>query len=141
MGRHSEYTAEMAERICERIADGESLRSICADESMPAKVTVLKWLRQNDDFATHYARAREEQGDAMDEEILETARDVTNENAQAARVKIDALKWRAARLAPKKYGDKLSIDADVRVTTDPEERKARIAELLAKAKGADSEDA
>jgi hypothetical protein len=102
---------------------------------MPNKSSVLLWLRTYDEFSTQYARAREEQADAMDDEILDTARSTTNENAQAARVQIDAFKWRAARLAPKKYGDKLDINANVSLTTDPEERRARLAELLGKAQG------
>jgi hypothetical protein len=125
----------VAQQICERIADGQSLRTICSDKDMPDKSSVLLWLRTYDEFSTQYARAREEQADAMDDEILDTARSTTNENAQAARVQIDAFKWRAARLAPKKYGDKLDINANVSLTTDPEERRARLAELLGKAQG------
>lgn len=43
----------------------------------------------------------------MDDMILETANRATATNAAAARVKIDAYKWRAARLKPKVYGDRI----------------------------------
>jgi hypothetical protein len=34
-------------RICERIARGESLASICRDPSMPAESTVYRWLKSS----------------------------------------------------------------------------------------------
>lgn len=130
MGRPSTFTPALATRICDRIASGESIRSICSEKGMPGWETVRGWLLKHPEFAAQYARAREDQADAMDEEILETARSTTAENAQANRVKIDAYKWRAARLAPRKYGDRLAIDADVNVTMSGDEARARIAEIM-----------
>jgi hypothetical protein len=69
--------------------------------------TVWRWLDDRPEFASKYARARELQGDWMDEKILTVADACTPETAAADRVKIDAYKWRAAKLAPKKYGDKI----------------------------------
>lgn len=104
-GRPSNYTFELAQTICEKIADGDSLRSICNDENMPNRTTVLRWLEANPEFAAIHARAREAQADVMDDKIMSTADACTPEDANAARVKIEAYKWRAARLAPKRYGD------------------------------------
>ncbi len=39
---------------------------------------------------------------------------VDHENVQRSRLRVDTRKWAAAKLAPKKYSDKLSIDAIVR---------------------------
>lgn len=108
-GRPSNYTFELGQAICERIADGDSLRSICNDEGMPNRTTVLRWLEANPEFAAIHARAREAQADVMDDKIMSTADACTSEDANAARVKIDAYKWRAARLAPKKYGDRMML--------------------------------
>ena len=105
MPRASEFTQEVADAICERLADGESLRSICAGSEMPAKVTVFKWLKNNEDFANQYARAREAQGDSLFDDVLTIAD--TEEDAQKARVRIDARKWMAGKLRPKVYGDKV----------------------------------
>lgn len=44
MGRPSAFTQAVADLICERIADGESLRLICADGGMSNKATVFRWL-------------------------------------------------------------------------------------------------
>lgn len=121
------YTEEMAIAICERIADGESLKSICDDDNMPARSTVFKWLAENETFSDMYARSREEQADAIFDEVLEIADDgrndwmerrgeedagwVTNgENIQRSRLRIDARKWMAGKLRPRKYGDKLELE-------------------------------
>ncbi len=110
MGRASIYTDELAELICERIADGESLRAICEDDNMPSRRCVLYWLESNETFCAKYARAREAQADVMDDKILTVADKCTPEDAAAARVKIDAYKWRASKLAPKVYGDKQQVE-------------------------------
>src|SRR5580704_13515149 len=126
-GRPSAYTDEIADAICLRIAEGESLREICKDDGMPDKVTALRWLQkpQYAEFRTQYARAREEQADRFADEILEIADDstgdveilpvtdgvaaevVNHENIQRSRLRVDARKWAASKLAPKKYGDRV----------------------------------
>jgi len=115
---------EVFDRICERIAGGESLRSICQDEDMPATSTVCKWLAEHDGFSEQYARAREAQADAIFDEILDIADDGRNdwmerngeesagwaangEHIQRSRLRIDSRKWMAGKLKPKKYGEKL----------------------------------
>lgn len=135
MGRPSEYTPRVAAIICERLADGESLRTICRDESLPDRSTVFRWLARQDeegettyaDFRDQYARAREAQADALFEDIVEIAdtpqlgvKTKTNEKGETEtteadmiehrRLRVDARKWVAARLAPKKYGDKVMAE-------------------------------
>lgn len=128
-GRPSEFTQETADRLCERIADGESLRSICTDEDMPNKATVFRWLAKFPPFSDQYARARETQADTIFDEILDIADDGTNdwleqngqgdesvgwrvngEHIQRSRVRIDARKWMAGKLRPKVYGEKLDVN-------------------------------
>lgn len=112
MGRPSDYTDAIADEICDAIADGASLRAICEADDMPNRKTVLRWLERYTDFAAKYARAREAQADVMDDRILQTADTCTPENAAAARVKIDAFKWRAEKLKPKVYGSKTLVGSD-----------------------------
>lgn len=133
-GRHTEYTEDMADAICERIALGESLRAICRDESMPAMSTVFKWLTQQESFAEQYAHAREEQAETLADEIVAIADEectmvradkhgakdddgegnvevVFDATAVARnRLRIDARKWVASKLKPKKYGDKIQSE-------------------------------
>ena len=107
-GRQTIFTEELADRICERLLNGDSLRQICADESMPNRSTVYRWMDENEAFAAKCARAREAQGDYMDDLIYDEARECTNDNFQAARVRISAYQWRASKLKPKKYGDRIT---------------------------------
>lgn len=104
MGRPSKYSDELAEAICERLAGGESLVQICRDEDMPGLRTVMRWAAENAAFGTEYGRAREAQAEVMDHYIYTAALEA-NDDPQAARVRIEAYKWRAAKLAPKRYGD------------------------------------
>jgi hypothetical protein len=112
----------MADIICERIAKGESLRKICLDDNMPAHSTILKWLRDIDGFSSQYARAREDQAEFYLDEIIaisdESSQDkIANEDGtertdseaiQRSKLRVDTRKWAMAKLAPKKYGDKIT---------------------------------
>jgi len=125
-GRPSDYSAETATDICTRLGLGESLREICRDEDMPDKSTVMRWLASKPEFRDQYASAREAQADYFAEEILEIADDGSNdwmerkrpdgsveevENREVlnrSRLRVDTRKWLMARMAPKKYGDKIT---------------------------------
>lgn len=112
LGRPTDYTKDMADKICEKISGGLSLRAICAEAGMPARGTVYRWLIENADFQDQYTRARDKQADYFAEEIIEIADSAEAESAAVAKAKlqIDARKWAASKIAPKKYGDKQEID-------------------------------
>lgn len=111
-GRPTDYTKDMADKICEKISGGLSLRAICAEAGMPARGTIYRWLIENADFQDQYTRAREKQADYFAEEIIEIADSAVAESAAVSKAKlqIDARKWAASKIAPKKYGDKQEID-------------------------------
>lgn len=127
VGRPSSFTQEIADAICERIADGQSLRSICLSEDMPSTAAVCRWLGVNEAFREQYAHAREAQADAIFDEILHIAdnplvgrktkttsdgkvEDTEGDMIEHRRLQVDARKWMAGKLRPKKYGDKLDIE-------------------------------
>jgi hypothetical protein len=103
---------EVFEKIIARIAQGEALTTILRTEGMPHYSTVCDWLSEDAALADRYTRARLAQADLLTEEMLEEARMTTAENAQAKRLLIDVLKWRAGKLRPKVYGDKLDVTSD-----------------------------
>jgi hypothetical protein len=125
IGRPSSYTPELADLICERLADGRTLRDVCRDEDMPTESTVRTWA--NDDregFYAQYARAREIGYHAMADETLEIADDGRNdwvrrqdengetyvlngEHVQRSRLRVDTRKWLLSKALPKLYGDKI----------------------------------
>ncbi len=124
MARPTDYCKEIADDICERLSDGESLKAICSPEEMPTRSTVYRWLGIHDEFSDMYARAREEQAETLADEIIaisdETYADyekdkdgnlkTNNEAIQRSRLRVDARKWVAAKLKPRKFGDKLQTE-------------------------------
>ena len=123
IGRPSSFTWEKAGYILEQISEGRSLRSICAEQGMPSRPTVCRWLRDNTTFRNHYARARDYQADVYFEEIEEIAsrKFDTMMELGAAKLRIDALKWMAGKLRPKVYGDYQRSEREVSVRINPSE--------------------
>lgn len=125
-GRPSDYTQEMADKICEALADGHSLRRICEADDMPNKATVFRWLAARKDFSDQYARARETQADSLFDDILSIADDGLNDTytddegltktdfdvIARSRLRVDARKWMAGKLRPKVYGESLKVNGD-----------------------------
>jgi hypothetical protein len=106
-GRPSDYTPEVALTICERLGGGDSRRTICLDETMPAQSTVFLWLAAHEDFSEHYARAREAQADGYAEEIITIADGATPtaDGIKHAEIRIESRKWYAGKVRPKVYGE------------------------------------
>ncbi len=105
VGRPSLYSEEFVTRICTEIALGKSLISICSADDMPDRVTVYRWLEEHVEFRNEYARARELQADHYADQIVDLAD--AAEDANLARLQIDARKWTAAKLRPGRYSERL----------------------------------
>ncbi len=119
-GRPSDYTQELADKICEEISQGKSLRKICEIEGMPSGVTIFSWFRKYPEFLKQYERATEERTETQQEIIIDLgdkaiihaeAADPKAANAvvSAYKLKADNLKWSMSKMKPKKYGDKLDM--------------------------------
>jgi len=110
-GRPTTYSAEIADEICRRLAEGETLRAICRELDIPAS-TVLEWVRDDrDGFSERYARARELGYEVMADEIIEIA-DRGSGDWQRDRLRVDARKWLLAKALPKRYGDRVTLSGD-----------------------------
>lgn len=150
MGRPSIYSTALAAQLCSRIAEGESLRSICRDDAMPSIAVVFEWLAQKPDFAEQYTRAREEQADVHAdaivaiadetpdvEEVLDKHGNVVDIKLHSAYVqwqknRIDARKWVASKLKPKKYGDRVQVagEAESPIKVEAEIKADKLLEAL-----------
>lgn len=126
-GRPSKFTQELADKICETIAtSSKGLRAICAENKIDVS-SLMKWLKENKEFSEQYARAKELQADYLVEEIIEIVDDGSNdfmtitkgnesynvedrEVTSRSKIRYDARKWIASKLAPKKYGDKTQTE-------------------------------
>lgn len=108
VGRPTEYTPEVAQEICERLAEGQSLRCICKDDHVPAESTVRLWVVDDrEGFAAQYTRSRDIgldcRADGIEEKIEGEA------DTQRARLLFDHERWYLSKLAPKRYGDKVAL--------------------------------
>lgn len=106
-GRPTTFTQQLADQICERMANGETLRAVCRDIGTQHS-TVIEWTFNNKPFSDQYAQARQKQADSYADMILDEA--FNSHDAQIGRLRVDALKWVASKLAPKRYGDKVEVE-------------------------------
>lgn len=104
-GRPSKYTQEIADEICSRLADCESLNDICSDDGMPHESTVRSWVIDNKEgFSTKYARARNIGLDIRAERVKDAF--MSEPDSARARLIFDHERWYLSKLAPKTYGDR-----------------------------------
>lgn len=143
MARPSKYSQKLADAICDLLVDGKSLRTICSTAKMPSRSTVIRWLAENEAFRNQYARARELQADTLAEEILDIADKAvlgerlkkdgkgkvlerqTGDMVERSKLMIDARKWYAGKLQPKKYGERVALDHGVQDNLADKLRAAR----------------
>lgn len=125
-GRPSVMVPEVRAEILDRIADGETIRQMCRDEHMPAASTVYLALANDKAFSDQYVREKEAQLERMADEILEISDDgrndwverenkdgstyeaVDHDHISRSKLRVDTRKWLMSKLAPKKYGDKVT---------------------------------
>ena len=113
--------------VVNRIFNGESLRAILRDSHMPSSQTFYNWLDSDNDKSKRYARACEARADAIFDEILDIADETSNDTVTTdtgeypntewinrSRLKVDSRKWIVSKLNPKKYGDKIDVNQNVR---------------------------
>ena len=127
--------------ILDWIICGKSLSAYLRQEGKPGYSTVMSWLNEDRVFQDNYARAREEQADTLADELLGIA-DEEPPVDDSGRIdpawiawqkgRIDARKWSASKLKPKKYGDRQQIDQTVKVEMTLEQVNARIEYLKKK---------
>lgn len=86
------------------VAAGDSLRTAAEKCGMSVQ-SALRGI-ESAGLAEQYARAREERADVLAEQMIEIA-DVGSGDAQRDRLRLDARKWFASKLYPRKYGDKI----------------------------------
>jgi len=113
-------------RACEILTSTpRSLRDVCSEPWAPPVGTFLSWRDADPVLAEQYTRAREHQAELLEAEIQAIADDgqrdyvlgpqgpyVDHDHISRSRLRVDTLKWRLARMHPRKYGDKLELAGD-----------------------------
>jgi hypothetical protein len=109
--RPTKRTPNMVRLILDGLAEGKSLHALCKRSALPSEQTVYAWIREDEDFRASYELAQE-LADRFAAEILELADDCSEDQASIAkaRLQVDARKWSAARMAPRKWGDRAQVD-------------------------------
>ena len=121
-----EYDPVLGTEMLERLADGDSLASICRDEGMPDERSVRRWARNHGEFGDQYAIARRLGNEKRADELLEIADDASadgietenghrildNVRVNHARLMIDTRKWLLSKGLPKVYGDHVTVAGD-----------------------------
>lgn len=116
-------TPAVADRLFEGIMSGRSVRSICDDEGMPSKTSVMRWLAADEEFAARYAAAKAIQAELLADEMIAIADTpeegtktiqkatgteiTTGDMVEHRKLRISTRQWMLARLLPKKYGDRI----------------------------------
>lgn len=141
---------EIFAEVCKQIAKGAALRTVLKSTDLPSTDVFYSWmdLKQGDsdevkeyksDKSKQYARACEERGHVMFEDVIDIADDSSDdvikieedgitierpnkENVQRSRLRVDARKWYLSKLNPKKYGERQQID--VNDITDEQRKRA-----------------
>ena len=115
------YDPAVAQLILDRMSEGEAMDSICADNQMPPRRIVRRWLHSVPEFRAQYELARELQGESISDRIIAIEKQVLagELDPKCAKVAIDSMQFRIARLAPKRWGNK--VEHSHSHTVDPDE--------------------
>lgn len=130
-----EEVTNIQDRLVAEIQTGRSLRQVCKDEGMPDFRTVQRWIVSDGQFAVRYARARMAQADTLFDrmEEVEEAVSAGTMDSHAARVVLDSMRWRASKLAPKVYGDRLDVsvsDSRISITGALQAAQSRLVDIV-----------
>lgn len=102
--------AAIKSEIVARIAEGETLRSICRDDKMPSYAACYDWLNADTEFATRFAHARGLGHDVIADECLEIAdNNFVGNDVQRDKLRIHTRMQLLAKWDPKKWGDRQAI--------------------------------
>ena len=130
------YDEDKADQLLERIATGESLAFICRDPTMSFMPTIFKWIaRDVCAFANRYASAREAQAETLADELVDISDSETDDtNVNRHKLRIETRKWIAAKLLPKKYGERVQVDVEQRISVNVALEQATTRVIEGKAK-------
>lgn len=113
----TKYDPHIGLRICEQVAEGETLKQICkSGDGFPARQTFHRWVVGQPELAKAYAAAKELSSHSLEEEALDIARDLknnsknlTSQQVRAFDVAMTQLRWSARVRNPKVYSDKANL--------------------------------
>ena len=133
-GRPSDYTDELADEFCRRVAEGRSVSSVCADLDMPSHQTIYRWRREKEEFSDKLTYARDERLEAYADRMDALARRVIEEtdlDFQRVNSAVNAID-KAARLQAPKHRIELTGKDGKAIQVSDDKRAQALAVLLGK---------
>lgn len=115
MARPSEYDFDMCKVICQRVTEGEHIKTVLdSSDSYPSFPTWCNWKRENDELFNLYTKAIQDKAEMVTFEINQVMQDMREGKVEApvGRILIDTLKWYAAKFYPKMFGEKIDVTSD-----------------------------
>lgn len=112
--------AHIAQQVFEQMRNGLSALKACKAVGLNQS-TFNDWMNADKGLAAEYARAREDLQELMASDVLEIADSppmltehgsVDSGSVADKRLRIDSRKWLLSKLAPKKWGDKMTLSGD-----------------------------
>lgn len=133
MGRPTIFTQELADEICQKIKHGVRGVQWLSDNNphWPDRSTIFRWMDKHPEFCAQYEKAKAAQADCMFDSMIDVSFNdqkdhkvivddkgnertvVVSEAVNRSRLKVDTLKYCAARLAPKKYSERATVSEEV----------------------------
>lgn len=104
LGRHTTYTKALGKTICERVSNGETLKSVCKDLNIPFHL-VFRWTERDKIFGDAYRVSRQDMAVSLVEDMIDGLKGLENDKALAARVQADVIKWVASKFNPQEFSD------------------------------------
>lgn len=101
------YDRDLLIEAISMLASGTPIVIACKQLGIP-RTTFYYAIGKDQDLLNMLARAREEYAESIVCEMREIAETV--EDVSRAKLLCDNIKWEAARMAPKKYGDRTALD-------------------------------
>jgi hypothetical protein len=135
---------DVRDELLIRVAEGESVFTICHDAHMPCRSVMYRWIQKDTQFCAEYEAALYQRADKYVEQIADLSEHMqmrakmgaSNEEMTALKTHINSLQWIAAKLNPRKYGEKQHLEVEQTIKLDDKQLDMRLEALLAKARAA-----
>ena len=99
-----DFTPELADLICDKIADGTPINQFAGKDGIPIARTIYRRMATDAEFARRVQIEREIALENDMQRCIAMADAASPEDCQVVKLRIQTRQWLAARMAPKKYG-------------------------------------
>lgn len=111
------YTDEHKDRVLTGIASGKTLSALCRERGMPSRLVVVRWRKEDPEFAAAYEEARKIGAEALADEIIDIGEQTperVNDRVDTGfvawqKLRVDLRLKTIAHLDPTRYGDKQQV--------------------------------